>query len=119
MVQVAHVRKSAFDVYIGRQFAEFAHSPFCNPFHVGKHGSRTDVLLLFAEYWYAPEQKTLRNMAVLNLSSKTLGCWCKPLPCHGDIIAGYVEAKTHFFGTLLGEKVDYLDLSSIPVRTDI
>jgi Domain of unknown function (DUF4326) len=22
-----------------------------------------------------------------NLTKKTLGCWCYPLPCHGDVLA--------------------------------
>ena len=23
----------------------------------------------------------------LELKGKTLGCWCKPYPCHGDVLA--------------------------------
>ena len=93
MTRVVHVRKSAYDIYIGRDFAEFPMSPFCNPFHVGKHGTREEVLLLFAAYWYAPENTWLRKLS-LGLAGKILGCWCKPLSCHGDIIAGYVDWKT-------------------------
>jgi hypothetical protein len=26
------------------------------------------------------------------LRGKTLGCFCKPHPCHGDIIAAYLDS---------------------------
>ena len=32
------------------------------------------------------EQESLRNKIKNELKGKILGCWCKPLPCHGDII---------------------------------
>lgn len=27
------------------------------------------------------------------LRGKVLGCWCKPLPCHGDVIVELLEAS--------------------------
>ena len=92
--KVVHLRKHNYDVYIGRTFAEFAESIFKNPFHIGKDGDRDEVLLKFIEYWYAPEQTDIRHLAAKVLYDKTLGCWCKPKSCHGDIIAGYVNWKT-------------------------
>ena len=39
-----------------------------------------------AEY----EQYVRRNPALVHeiplLAGKTLGCWCKPNPCHGDVL---------------------------------
>lgn len=29
--------------------------------------------------------------AVENLQGKTLGCWCKPKPCHGDVILEFLR----------------------------
>jgi len=29
--------------------------------------------------------------SVLTLKGKKLGCWCSPLPCHGDVIVEYLE----------------------------
>jgi Domain of unknown function (DUF4326) len=26
------------------------------------------------------------------LKNKTLGCWCKPLPCHGNFLAELADA---------------------------
>jgi hypothetical protein len=25
------------------------------------------------------------------LKGKTLGCWCRPLPCHGDVLVELIE----------------------------
>jgi len=80
--------------YIGRAWAGFNCSPFHNPYHVGLDGNRNEVILKFADYWYASEQKRLRERALFILGpTSILGCWCKPLACHGDIIAGYVNWK--------------------------
>jgi len=92
---VVHVRKSPFDIYIGRKFAEFHESPFGNPFKLGLHGNRQDVIVEFTLWWYSPTQFALRKMARLNLVDKVLGCWCAPQLCHGEIIAGYVNWRHH------------------------
>jgi len=47
----------------------------------------------FADYFYErlasdPEFRE----RVLALRGKTLGCFCKPRACHGDVIANYLEA---------------------------
>ena len=80
--------------YIGRSWGDWPESIFHNPFHVGKDGTREEVLLKFIEYWYAPKQTLLRSLALdLIGENAILGCWCKPLECHGDIIAAYVTWK--------------------------
>lgn len=79
--------------YIGRAFAGWPESPFHNPFHVGRDGTRAEVLAKFIEYWYAPEQAALRMAALQFSENEILGCWCRPLSCHGDIIVGYVQWK--------------------------
>lgn len=91
--QVVHVQKRSFDVYIGRGSRSHVESPYHNPFIIGPDGSRDEVLLLFFEYWYAPEQAPLRRAAIAELTGKKLGCWCHPDRCHGDIIAGYLAWK--------------------------
>ena len=90
MTTVVHKSKP-FGVYIGRQYSVLPQSPYANPFHIGKDGDRAEVLLKFAEWWYAPEQVALRARARNELPYRVLGCWCKPKACHGDIIAGYVN----------------------------
>ena len=94
MVKVAHVRKAKFDHYMGRSCAEFHGTPFGNPFYIGSDGDREEVLMKFIHYWYAPEQSGLRQLAFDSIGPEsTLGCWCHPLPCHCDIIAGYLNWK--------------------------
>lgn len=79
--------------YIGRFWSGHAESCYHNPFHIGK-GTREECILKFIEYWYAPEQKWLREGALNTFEDDAvLGCWCHPLLCHGDIIAGYVNWK--------------------------
>jgi hypothetical protein len=93
LTRVVHVRKEKFDYYIGRKWAEFHETAFGNPFHLGNLVTREECLLKFTEYWYAPKQKLLRDLAVKTFTNKVIACWCKPLLCHGDIIAGYVNWK--------------------------
>ena len=98
MIHVVKVNQkhSNFTHYIGRAWAGLPSSMYHNPFHLGKDGDRVEVLLKFAEYWYSPEQKPLRDKALMMFSSDSvLGCWCHPLLCHGDIEAGYVNWKHH------------------------
>ena len=77
-------------VYIGRSNAKYmisagAPSRFANPFVIGRDGSRAEVIAKFeAKVRSSPElvadiKRTLRG--------KTLVCWCKPLACHGDVLA--------------------------------
>jgi hypothetical protein len=79
---------SDYDVAIDRS------SPFGNPYHLGKDGDRQVVLQKYREYFYKrceadPEFKR----RVLTLRGKKLGCHCAPMPCHGMIIAEYVETQ--------------------------
>src|ERR1700693_1390920 len=86
--------RSNFTKYIGRAVFSGDGIPasiFHNPFHIGKDGTREEVIEKFAAYWYAPEQWDIRRAAWYFAEDEVLGCWCKPLPCHGDIIAGYLE----------------------------
>ena len=77
-MKVVHCKKSTYDVYIGRP------SKWGNPFEIGVDGTREEVIVKYREY-------LLSNKHLMNdlheLKGKTLGCWCKPHPCHGDVIA--------------------------------
>lgn len=80
--------------YIGRACWGRSESIFHNPFRIGRDGTREEVIAKFAAYWYAPEQYWLRLRAGQEiLLDDVLGCWCHPLSCHGDIIAGYLTWK--------------------------
>jgi Domain of unknown function (DUF4326) len=97
-VQVVKVnqKRNNFNRYIGRTWRDMLQSAYHNPFHVGKDGDRSEVILKFILYWYSPRQVSLRARALNEIKeTDVLGCWCKPLDCHGDIIAGYLDWKRH------------------------
>ena len=89
MTRVVHVRKDAFDLYIGRAFAEFPESPWCNPFKVESGCGRKCVIERFRRYLL---QKPELLAKLHEVRGKTLGCWCKPKACHGDVIAELADS---------------------------
>jgi hypothetical protein len=82
--RVVHCKREKYDIYIGRP------SKWGNPFMIGKDGNRQEVIRKYREY-------ILSNDKLLNdlheLKGKTLGCWCKPSACHGDVLVELIEEK--------------------------
>lgn len=76
--RVVHVRKAHYDVYIGRP------SQWGNPFAIGRDGDRATVIIKYGR-WLESNPELMAQ--VKTLKGKTLGCWCKPQACHGDILA--------------------------------
>jgi hypothetical protein len=64
------------EVYIGRG------SKWGNPFVIGKGGTRDEVIEKYREYIMRTELPEQIN----ELNGKTLICYCKPYPCHGDVL---------------------------------
>jgi hypothetical protein len=84
---VVNLKKDRYDVYIGRG------SPYGNPFVIGTDGTRDEVIDKYKIYFYDKIANDPRfKQQVSRLKSKILGCHCKPLRCHGDIIKQYIEA---------------------------
>ena len=81
---VVHCKRAAHDVYIGRP------SKRGNPFVIGRDGTRDDVIARY-EVWLL-EQPELVD-ALPELTGKTLGCWCAPRACHGDVLARLANAQ--------------------------
>lgn len=88
------------NVYIGRagivfidgeRFPKHA-SPFANPFKVGEV-TRDQVLMEYEKY-ILNQLKISSGLRteLLKLKGKRLGCWCKPDPCHGDILIKIVAS---------------------------
>lgn len=69
--------------YIGRAGRGFD-GYFGNPLHT----------LIGYDEWFVDRLKTdlAFREAVKNLAGKTLVCFCKPKPCHGDTIAIFADA---------------------------
>ena len=74
---VVHHKRSAFDIYIGRP------GPWGNPFEIGRDGSRVEVIEKYRA-WIVKQDDLLARLP--ELRGKILGCWCAPLPCHGDVL---------------------------------
>jgi hypothetical protein len=82
VIKVVHCKKEPFDVYIGRG------SKWGNPFIIGRDGTREKVI---SKYEIHIMSRPDLIQALPELIDKTLGCWCKPKACHGDILKIMVE----------------------------
>ena len=80
-------------VYIGRAHGSSKQpaSIFANPFQVGKHGTRDEVIEKYRQYLYG-RPDLLREL--WRLKDKTLVCWCSPQACHGDVLAELLNYKS-------------------------
>jgi hypothetical protein len=104
---VGHCKKDNCSVYIGRGYnSEHINSNvpidsrgwLGNPYRVGRHGSREEVVEKFMNDFI---QKLNSNAefrrAVAELEGETLGCWCQRAHeddgdlCHGEVIKRAVE----------------------------
>lgn len=85
MSHVVHCKKNKYDIYIGRP------SRWGNPFTIGKDGTREQVVEKYRD-WILKQPKLLRDL--WELKGKTLGCWCSPQACHGDVLCELVEELT-------------------------
>jgi|SRR5215218_6298780 len=87
LAQVVHIRRDAYDVYIGRP-GQGEEGPWGNRFTIGEAGSRERAIELY-RLWLWREIRarriTLEQLAALH--GKRLGCFCAPLACHGDVLA--------------------------------
>jgi hypothetical protein len=90
-MKVVHCKKEKFDVYIGRP------SKWGNPYS-HKEGTKAEFKVdtreqaIEAYYYYITEGEGQHLLKDLDeLKGKTLGCWCSPKPCHGEILINLVE----------------------------
>ncbi len=79
-------------VYIGRPHKD---EPWCwgNPFPVGAHYSRAESVAMFEQYFLNslnPKAVWMREH-IIDLKGQHLKCFCKPLACHGDVLAKYAD----------------------------
>lgn len=75
--RIVHCKKKKFDVYIGRP------SKWGNPFVIGKDGTRREVIEKYRS-WILNQPELMKSLG--ELKNKTLGCWCYPSPCHGEVL---------------------------------
>ena len=83
--RVVHCKRAPYDVYIGRGRG----GRWGNPFVIGRDGDRREVIEKY-ERWLLTHPELLA--ALPELRGRTLGCWCAPRPCHGDVLARLADA---------------------------
>lgn len=89
--RVVNIRKEAYDAYIGRA-GHGMDGYFGNPFRLEPGMARGDTLDRYRKYFYhrlGTDEEFRKRIE--ELLGKTLGCFCKPNPCHGDIIKEYLD----------------------------
>jgi len=80
-------------IYVGRAMHRggwrLPASPLANPFHIGRDGTRDEVIAMYREYLLG--QPDL--LALLpSVRGQRLGCWCAPEACHAEVIAEFADA---------------------------
>lgn len=85
LTKVVNIDKNPeYDTYIGRG------SQWGNPYAIGYDGDREEVIRKF-RYDFERGLMKFTKEDTLNLKGQTLGCHCRPAPCHGDVIAEYLN----------------------------
>ncbi len=91
MTKIVHCKKEKYDVYIGRG------SIYGNPYtHIKNKETKAEFIVKDRKTAIEKYKEYLLNSPELlkqikTLKDKTLGCWCKPKSCHGDIIIEILE----------------------------
>jgi len=83
-------------VYIGRDMTHYVDgavgSKWANPFTLKRYnGDIKEVLRLYEEH---VRGKPHLMASLHELQGKILACWCKPEPCHGDVLMRLVAETT-------------------------
>lgn len=98
MSAVVHCKREPFDIYIGRgndpQTGEpgewgnpYSHRPSRVP-GVIVVGSVEEAIERYRRHlWEQVRSGRLPLGRLAALDGKTLGCWCAPAPCHGEVLA--------------------------------
>lgn len=93
--RVVNIYKAPYDIYIGRG-GKGKDGYFGNPIKLpakANEKERLEVLHKYTEYFSERlENDSEFKRRVHALKGKTLGCFCAPKLCHGDVIAAYLNA---------------------------
>ena len=89
--RVVNKYKESYDIYIGRG------SKWGNPFtHISDKKTKADFIVDTREQaiesyrdWILNQPQLLK--ALHELEGKTLGCFCNPKECHGDVLVELVN----------------------------
>ncbi|QDH46940.1 hypothetical protein LAh9_130 [Aeromonas phage LAh_9] len=107
MAKVVNLYKEPYDVYIGRSKWGEPRNKWCNPFRSEKGEPPFRVINMYKKHlWSQIKKGEITIEDLISLDGKSLGCFCKPKPCHGDVVLKAIEwAKTQK-GSTDGEKAE-------------
>ena len=118
MATVVHLKRKngeiiqGCDVYIGRACNmggwHLSQSKWHNPFPTKEYGDQ--AIILYEQY--------IRSSDIINdieeLRGKTLGCWCHPKQCHGDILVKILSWLTWMIlDLIILSGVSFIIISSV------
>jgi len=94
-VKTVHCKREKYDIYIGRP------SKWGNPYSYKSEGTlaeyvvqtREEAILAYRE-WITKGEGQHLMLDLEELKGKTLGCWCSPKACHGDVLIELVQRYT-------------------------
>lgn len=94
MTRVVHLKRKGgievegCDIYIGRAIRmagwNLPTSKWSNPFRLKDYGNDRQKVLDIYEAHVRAKPELMASLG--ELEGKVLGCWCAPLPCHGDVL---------------------------------
>ena len=89
--KIVNIKNENYDVYIGRA-GRGQSGYFGNPFKLSSNETRGATIERYKSYFYQKlESDPQFREQIHALKDKTLGCFCKPYPCHGDVICEYLN----------------------------
>lgn len=94
---VVNLKYKSYTKYIGRYSKEYQNprnistNKFANPYRIGPDGTREDVIAKHKKDFY--NNPKLQEAVWNELRGEILGCFCKPLACHGDTYVEYIENR--------------------------
>lgn len=90
VVNIYH--RTPYDIYIGRGRGSIWGNPYSHmPGTLAEFKVATRAEAIVAYEAWLPSQPSLM-LRLAQLKDKVLGCWCKPAPCHGDVLARLADA---------------------------
>jgi len=91
MTRIVNIYKEPYDQYIGRA-GKGKDGYYGNPFPLLPNEERGTTLERYKKYFYNRLETDIEfKTKILALKGLTLGCFCKPKACHGDIIKEYLD----------------------------
>jgi len=99
MITVVNCKIVKPDIYIGRYNPRFGTGLLYNHYAISLFVSRQMVIEMFErDFFENTEPRFKRGIKQIMdhhdiHGDTTIGCWCKPEACHGDIIADYLNQR--------------------------